>query len=90
MIDTCSAFYPRGVDALFDTGMHTAVDHADTLRSFFASATVASRQWFGAGAFDWLAPVVQQPHHGGNPHSPPPGTAPACVSSPELAADRAD
>jgi hypothetical protein len=87
MIDSNTAFFTNSIHALFDAGMHAAEHHADTLRTFFASATVATRQLWSAGAFDWVHPVVQHPSQGDNTASAHPfGTALAYVSSPELAA----
>jgi hypothetical protein len=86
-IDTWDAFYTNSVHALFDAGMHAAEQGADTVRTIFASTTVATRQWFSTGAFDWAVPVAQYPSHGRIPQSLPIGMALAYVSSPELAVD---
>lgn len=95
MIDTHAAFCTNSVDALFDAGMHAAEQQFDSLRTFFASATIDvaglfagfNKQWLGAGAFGWDGPATFYPSHGGIPQSLPTGMALAYVSSPELAVD---
>lgn len=95
VIDTHAAFCTKSSDALFEAGMHAAERQFDTLRTFFASATVDvaglfagfNRQWLGAGAFGWDDPATLYPSHGRTSQSLPIGVAFAYVSSPELAAD---
>lgn len=57
--------FSRAALALFHAGAHAAEAHAETIRTLFASTTVALRQWLGAsGAFDWLNFAAHQPHLG--------------------------
>lgn len=89
IIDTNTAFYTNSVNALFDAGMDAAQHQADAMRTYLASATVAMRQWLGAGAgaFDWADPVARYLSHGRSPQSPPIGMALAYIFSPQLAVD---
>lgn len=87
LIDSSTALYTAGVNALFDAGMDAAQHHADSFRTCIASATVAMRQWLGVGVFDWASPVAHYPFEGGIPQSPAIGMALAYVSGPELAVD---
>ena len=68
-----TALFSRSVAALVDAGLGMAnsltESNVDTLRTIFASSTVAARQcatqWLGAGGtYDWLSPVVVPPHLG--------------------------
>lgn len=95
-IDAQTAFYTHSVDALFTAGMAAAEQQFDSLRTYFASATVdfagRHRQWLGAGILGWEAtPAMYYPSHGKIPQSPPIGMALASVSPselcPELAVD---
>ncbi len=63
--DNQAALVDHCVHALFDAGTQAAETHAETIRTLFASTTVAARQWMGAGgAYNWLHLAAHQPHLG--------------------------
>ena len=84
ILDTHTALYTDSMNAVLDAGLHAAERHAESMRTLFASATVATRQWLGA--LDWMTPVAQHGPHGRNPQSQPTGMSLANVSDPELSA----
>ncbi|GEM_PF-3125442 len=74
LLDSQAAFCARSVSAVMDAGVCAAESQVDALRTLFASATVATRQWLGTVAADWLTLVPHPPHHGwASPSAQPSG-----------------
>lgn len=58
LFDTHAGLYARSVQQVMEAGESAMEQHVDALRTLFATTTVATRQWLGAGSvYDWLTPV---------------------------------
>jgi hypothetical protein len=88
LFDNQEALFDHSVHAWFDAGTHTAEANAETIRTLYASTTVAMRQWLGAGgAYDWLNLAAHQPHLGWTSMTAvPAGARHQLVSGPAMAA----
>lgn len=88
LFDHQAALFDHSVQALFDAGAHVAEANAETIRTLFASTTVAVRQWLGAGGvYEPLNLAVHQPHLGWTSMTAlPAGARQQLVSGPAMAA----
>jgi hypothetical protein len=58
LFDAHAGMYQRSVHAAVDASVSATEVNVDSIRTLLASATVATRQWQGAGgASNWLTPV---------------------------------